>query len=187
MWYPPRYSLPVFHIDDETLRDVVDDRAAAKRRLAELSDRLDSAALGERVVLLRLLGQLDQAEELGWIALETTHGDARKRVTATIRLAHVLQWQQRFDEADAMFQQALDLADVLRDDILRAFAHQHLGKSLYDQARYVEAAHRFRTALRLRRSANAPADQQESSAQALASAQRQRRRARPAGLPTASG
>lgn len=52
----------------------------------------------------------------------------------------------------------------------RAFAHQHYGKSLFNQGRFSEALERFSTALGIREAAAAPEDQIASSRQAIAAA-----------------
>lgn len=165
----------MYQIDDHTLREVLDDRSAAEHRVRVLTQaphRDDLRAVGERVSLLRMLGRLEEAEELGRQAVELTVDDDRPRLAASLRLAHVLQWQERFHEADELFTRALTEAAALRDDALLAFAHQHYGKSLFDQKRFAEAEHHFGAALELRERVCAPADQARSSRQALAAARR---------------
>ena len=165
----------IHHIDDETLREVLDDRLAAEQRLSDLEaapDAHEPGVRGERIGLLRLLGRLEEAERLAREAVAGTVGDGRRNVAATIRLAHVLQCRGRFAEADELFVAALNRADALDDDRLRAFAHQHLGKSLFDQGQFAAAAERFKAALRIREAIAAPGDQIASSRQALAAATR---------------
>ncbi|HEU0042713.1 MAG TPA: tetratricopeptide repeat protein [Jiangellaceae bacterium] len=160
----------MFHIDDETLREVVDDRARAVARLTELERHDDPDSRAERVIILRSLKRLTEAEQLGRVDLVESSEDPRRQVAATIRLAHVLHWQERWEEAEDLFRQARDLADILDDDILRAFALHHLGKLLFDRGRFAGAEFRFRTALRLRELAGAPPGQLESSRDAVAAA-----------------
>jgi tetratricopeptide (TPR) repeat protein len=165
----------VYRIDGQTLREVLDDPAAAARRVAELEAppyEDDPRAVGERVTLLRMLGRLEDAETLARHALTLTAGHARRQVAASLRLAHVLHWQERFDEADQLFTDALKTAADLGDAALQAFAHQHYGKSLFDQGQLAEAAEQFTAALRLRENVGAPEDQLASSRQALAAATR---------------
>ena len=92
-----------YRIDQETNRDVVDDVDAAQDRLAYLARRPDLSARGERVALLRVLGRLEEAEREGRTAydLARRHSTPRQRVAALIRLAHVIQYQCRWAEADA--------------------------------------------------------------------------------------
>ncbi|WP_166356339.1 tetratricopeptide repeat protein [Phytoactinopolyspora limicola] len=167
----------MYRIDDETLREVLTDPAAAAERVAELAQPpLDDqpGPVGERISLLRMLGRLDEAEALGRHALSLAAKGSRRAVAASLRLAHVLQWQGRFDEADDRFTRALADATRLGDDTLLAFAHQHYGKSLFDQGRAAAAAEQFGAALRLREAVDAPADQLASSRQAIDAARSRR-------------
>lgn len=158
-----------YRIDQETNRDVVDDVAAAQARLAYLAGRSDLAARGERVALLRVLGRLEEAEREGRAAydLARRHGTPRQRVAAQIRLAHVVQYQRRWEQADAMLDEALAMARRLDDPLMEAFAHQHAGRNFADQDRYAEAVAAFRKALALREAHGAPADQLQSTRGAL--------------------
>lgn len=152
---------------------MLDDRPAALQRLSDLetgADAEDPGVRAERVGLLRLLGRLDEAERLARQAVAGTADDTRRNVAATIRLAHVLQCQSRYDEAEDLFLVALNAADDLDDDSLRAFARQHLGKSLFDQGDFAGAREQFTAALRIRVALAAPEDQIASSRQALAAA-----------------
>lgn len=147
----------MYHISNETLREVLDDPAAAERRVWDLE-------------MPRLADDTGAIGELARQALTLTGSSRLHHVTASIRLAHVLHWQQRYLEADELFVQALDAADALGDDLLRAFAHQHYGKSLFDQGRFSAAVEQFSTALRIRESVPAPQDQIASSRPALTAA-----------------
>ncbi len=64
-----------YRIDDVTLRDVPDDIDAAWARVGELE--LDAAG-GERVVRLRMRGELAAGEELGWALLVPAGGPAAR-------------------------------------------------------------------------------------------------------------
>lgn len=166
---PYRVGPVPYRIDQEANRDVVDDVAAAKARLAYLADRPDLASRGERVALLRVLGRLEEAEREGRAAydLARRHGTPRQRVAALIRLAHVIQYQRRWAEADAMFDEAVAMARRLDDPLMEAFAHQHAGRNFVDQGRYAEAVAAFREALALRERHGAPRDRLESTRGAL--------------------
>ena len=180
-----------YRIDDVSLRDVPDDVEAAWARVRELEAQ-DDAGGGERVVWLRMLGELAAAEELGWALLVRAGGPpdveaARQRPSLplaalgpTVRLAHVLQWQGRFADAEELFATAIASADALAGasppgspeqaaaTAMTAFGRQHLGKSRFDEGRYTEALELFERALAIRLASSAPADQIASSRQAVA-------------------
>jgi tetratricopeptide (TPR) repeat protein len=178
--------MPASRIDDTTLRDEPVDRDEALRHVESLGP------CGEKVVWLRMLGELDQAAALGWALLADAGGPATLAVVEprrdlpvdaiapAVRLAHVLQWQERFAHADALFAVAVASAERVVDasaagsaeqrraTTLLAFAIQHRGKSWFDEGRLDDALESFRRALDLRERLDAPADQVASSRQAVA-------------------
>lgn len=179
-------------IDDETLRDRPADEAAARARVAELEE-IGEDGDDERVPLLRMLGELDAAEELGWRALARRGGPADPKalamsgvipfeaVPAAIRLAHVLHWQDQYSTSGELYSAALRTLENERmenDDPkiseMEAFAHQHLGKLRYDEGKISIAKFHFEHALDLREAIGAPEDQIESSRQALRRAEERR-------------
>lgn len=101
-----------------------------------------------RSVLLgsRIAGRLADAEALGWSALIMRGGATAEHqvleplpfgaVSASLRLAHVLHWMERYNEAEALFLAALTSAEaeVNKNEAsnvaltLVAFAQQHMGK-----------------------------------------------------------
>ena len=144
------------------------------------------------MVWLRMLGCLDEAEELGWQLLAAA-GGPRSRTHAqrdetlpldafgpALRLAHVLHWQDRFREADVLFTAVINSArkiagaavdgslDQQRATTMSAFALHHQGKSRFDEDRLDEALHLFEEALAIRSRVSAPGDQIASSRQAVA-------------------
>jgi tetratricopeptide (TPR) repeat protein len=144
--------------DPDTLREMADD----PERLGEVRDmltaKLDAHAdnpararlLSLRAVVSRILGDQQQALADGKLALahaEAT-GELRRVAITQARLAHVLQWQGEYEEADRLF--ALANSTELPDR-LRATMHQHAGRSAYDQGRYIEACNHFEKALELRK------------------------------------
>ena len=173
-----------FRIDDVTLRDEPVDHDAARDHAHTL------APSGEKVVWLRMLGELDAAEVLGWELLAHAGGPATpdavdaarlpiEAVAPALRLAHVLQWQGRFRDADRLFDAAMATAVTAaetapagspaqrRARTLVAFASQHLGKSRFDEDRLDEALVLFERALAIRVEIGAPDDQVQSSQQAI--------------------
>jgi len=174
-----------YHVDDVTLRDEPDDRDAAWEYVHSLKPG------PEKVLWLRMLGDLYGAEALGWNLLADAGGPesipaARHHVRLpvdaqrpAIRLAHVLHWQERFRDADVLFEAAIvsasNVAELAGDGSVEertatttlAFALQHLGKSRFDEGRLDEALELFQQALDLRRRLGAPDDQITSSQQAI--------------------
>ncbi|PZR53118.1 hypothetical protein DNL40_08935 [Xylanimonas oleitrophica] len=159
--------MPSYTIDPVTLREVPDDVGAARAHVAALTARGPDGD-AERVFWLRVLGELDEAARLGRAVVQRAEPGTAQHAAALLRLAHVLQWQGRFAEADALFDDALRQARRLEHTALTAFALQHSAKSLFDQRRHAEALDRFTEALRLREADGAPADQIASTRQALA-------------------
>jgi tetratricopeptide (TPR) repeat protein len=174
-----------YRIDDVTLRDEPDDPDAAWAYVRTLEPG------GDKVVWLRMLGELAQAEALGWDLLASHGGPASlasfggralpiAAVAPALRLAHVLQWQERFGDADLLFAAAISSAERLAEAApdgsaeerraltLLAFGWQHLGKSRFDERRFDEALMLFRRAHELRGRLGAPNDQIASSEQAIA-------------------
>lgn len=185
-----------FSIDPVTLREVPDDARAAWRHVREL-EALGEAGDGDRVAWLRILGDLDAAEDLGRRVLERAGGPAAgdadptlpwRAVAPALRLAQVLQWQGRHDPAEHLMRNAVGAAgaaarahpDDHRALALLAHAEQHLGKVLLDQGRDRRAWSCLRRALAIRTDTGAPADEVLSSRVAVASAAaRLERRSRP--------
>jgi hypothetical protein len=183
-----------YRIDTTTLREVPQDVTATWEHVERL-ERRGAEGDGERVVWLRILGALVSAERLAWsdvvrhggpasLAAVPRPGDEDVPAGAwrpLLRLAQVLHWRNRFDDADlveAVRRAAQSVAvrpevdDVTRRDCsaVLAFADQGQGKVRYDAGRCVEAVHLFSSALERRSRDGAPADQVESSRIALAAA-----------------
>jgi tetratricopeptide (TPR) repeat protein len=171
--------LPEFYFD-ENLREVCKDPETLKIYAQELKDSLKTATepkrqvalAGELAVRLRSLYQLDEAEEFGRIALnlviENNLGVAFE-IQQKIRLAHVLQWQERFSESNALFAETIELSrNNEKGKGFLAFALQHSAKNFFDQHRYREALELFNEALNLRIQEHAPEDQIESTKLSIA-------------------
>ncbi|HYC38366.1 MAG TPA: hypothetical protein VEC19_18205 [Usitatibacter sp.] len=174
----PRDGGPFAWRFDERLREVPLDKAAFATALDALVDQIAAAKsqparllamLGEATPLLRIAGRLDEARRTASaaIALAELLEDAKAAYVNRIRLAHVMQWEGRFDLSNALFDQLTGQARCMPE--LEGLAHtvlQHAGKNLFDQRRYREAARCFREALQLRRALGIDA-LMESSAEAL--------------------
>lgn len=162
--------------DPVTLREIVPDALALQPILDAIESGLAASAdtdrsersrlYGQRCVLLRLLGDLDAALVAGRLSLRYSGDDAELVTLAGIRLANVHQWRGEYSVADGIYDQALEGAS----DGYRSFAHQHAGKSRYEQGHADAAVRHFENAVRLRRSG--PADLLASAEQALQAALR---------------
>jgi hypothetical protein len=144
--------------DPETLREVADDADRLREVRDLLTEKLDTHAenpararlLSLRAVVSRILGDQQQALADGKLALahaEAT-GELRRIAIVQARLAHVLQWQGEYAEADRLFTEA---NSTELPDRLRATMHHHAGRSAFDQGRYMEACNHFEKALDLRK------------------------------------
>ena len=146
---------------DERLRQVPDDPgfveqaiARARAELAATADPRQRCRLnGYLGNAARLLGRDEDAvAELGEsLALAEKLGDERAVTTASIRLGEAHRCFDRLEEAEVCLRVALDGPADLRD-----FALQHLGKTLLDAGRTVEAAQALEAALELRLAKGVP-------------------------------
>ncbi|MCE6996807.1 hypothetical protein LZG04_18640 [Saccharothrix sp. S26] len=124
-----------YRIDPETLREVPDDPEGLTAWLARQrpTTHAEWTAVGQAA---RLLDRLDEAERAFRRADDTP--------ATRLRLAQVRQWQGRFAEADEA------CAELLDHPVFGHFAHQHAGKSRYEQGDWRAAERHFRIALDLR-------------------------------------
>lgn len=172
---------------DADLRETPHDRAVMAQAVAHLAAQLADLSpvsrerartLGLVGVYARILGDFATAHaalEEACVVSERL-GDRRLHLVNELRVAHVYQWQRRFDISDARF---AALERCAADPELRPhldFACQHAGKNLFDQGRYEEAERLFVQALELRR---ARGDQELIDSTLLALETTRRRVARP--------
>jgi tetratricopeptide (TPR) repeat protein len=159
----------VLGYDPATLREKVD-LAAIGERLRELGDQRSAAALNEKVGLLRLAGQLDDAMDVANEAVRQARfgGDREQLLLARVRRAQVLQFMGKLDNA------LIDLSDCVREAnahewaAAEAFALQHRGKVYFDQKEYPAALRDFRDALTIRVRIKSSPEQVDSSMVAIA-------------------
>ena len=142
-----------WHIDPETLREVVDDREALEQEL------LTATAL-DQVWMLRILGRLSDAEHVGREQLAR----AADRWRPLLLLADVRRWQGALDEAGSLQDEAAALADT---PSRRATTSQHIGKRLMEAGLVDAAADQFQRALDIREAYGAATELIESSRTAL--------------------
>lgn len=171
---------PKFYFDPETQREVLHNVEDAEAWVEHLTHKR-LAGDPTRVVWLRILGRLEEAEDLGWLVLERAGGPRTRTdlpmelplssVTAAIRLAHVLQWRGKFPLAHELHAQSLETLDGISPqhedaayaDYLRPFAYQHLARCYFDQGEHEKALTAARQAWELRVNAGVPEDQTLSS------------------------
>ncbi|MBL8514807.1 MAG: hypothetical protein JNJ55_12525 [Betaproteobacteria bacterium] len=162
------FSIPynVHYNFDANLRELPLDRSAMERGVAWLARQIENVGndihavarlKGMHGVYSRILGLLDNAEFSLKSAVELSQSvlDARLVYINELRLAHVHQWQGRFDISTPMFEELLMRADKDRHlGLLLDFAMQHAGKNAFDQGKYAEALSHFAGAIALRRLKN---------------------------------
>ena len=110
------------------------------------------SALNEKTVLLRLLGRLDEAIEIGNEAVRQARftGDREQLLGARIRRAQVLQYQGKTDEAVVELTGCVDEARGREWTALEAFAIQSRGKVYFDTGDYENALSDMTAAVFLR-------------------------------------
>lgn len=132
----------IWHTDAATLLDVVLDRTAMEARLRDCTPL-------ERVWVLSLLGRGDEAITEGHALLATSEDHFRPLLV----LAHAYQRTYRWKEAARLHEQALRLAHTrTREALVR---HQ-IGRRLFDEGLYRDAAAEFDWAQDLYRWAERP-------------------------------
>lgn len=166
-------SLPAYHFD-EKLRDVPDNILEWKKYCKKLEEILEEEAHPEKQLSIietlgvanRTLERLDIAESylIRAIGMSARHPRHTRLLQNWIRLAHVYQWSQKFDQAFLLFKQAQAFIETNPvSNLLKAAYHQHLGKLYFDQRKLLEAKNEFQKALAIREAHNAPSDQIEST------------------------
>ena len=119
----------IWRTDPVTLLDVVMDRAAMEARLADCT-------VVERVWVLSLLGRGEEAITAGHALLETSEDPFR----ALLVLAHAYQRTYRWREAGRLHEQALRLANTRTKE---ALVRHQIGRRLFDEGLYQDAAAEF--------------------------------------------
>lgn len=126
---PETAPVDIWHTDPVTLRDVVLDRDAMETRLTQCP------AL-ERVWILGLLDHTQEAIKEGRELLDTS----TDRLRPLLVLAQAYQRQYSWHEAARLQEEALRLA---RTRAREALVRRQIGRRLFDEARYREAAAEF--------------------------------------------
>lgn len=133
-------DVEAWRLDPATLREVVLDRAMIESRLD------DGCPALERVWILSVLGRDQEAVAEGRLLL----AHSRDRFRPLLVLAHAYQRQYRWHKAAKLHEEALRMAGTApREALVR---HQ-IGRRLFDEARYRDAAAEFEWAHDLYRTA----------------------------------
>lgn len=158
--------------DPTTLREKVD-LVAAGERLDELGEQRSTAALNEKIGLLRLVGRIDEAWDVANQALRQARlsGDREQLCLARIRRAIVAHAQGKLDHALVDFTSCANEARDHEWSSVEACALQRRGRVHFDLADYPAALMDFRTAATIRSRIGAAADDVESSLVAVAIAE----------------
>lgn len=119
--------------DPATFRDVVLDPRALQRALA------DDCPPTERVQFLALLDRESEALQEGFRLLD----EYSDRGELLLLLAQVFQRQYRWHEAAQLQEEALQLASTRTEE---AHVRHQIGRRLFDEARYGDAAAEFQWA-----------------------------------------
>ncbi|PZU46586.1 MAG: hypothetical protein DI566_07045 [Microbacterium sp.] len=161
--------------DPQTLREIVDVRHC-RERLEELGDQRSLPALLERVWLLKVTGNLDDALVVSEQSVRVARmgGPRKDLLRARVLHATVLQSRGAYAAAIQELTTCAEEAEGQKWAALAAFAYQHRGKVFFDEGDYVSAQGDFKRALFLRQEAGAPEDELESTLVAIEAAERRR-------------
>lgn len=164
--------------DPETLREVVDAREC-RERLAEIGSQRSLPALLERVWLLKVLGELDEALPIAQQAVRVARmaGTRKDLLRARVLHATVQQFRGAYTAAEHEMSTCIEEAEGQGWAGIAAFALQHRGKTRYDAGDYEGARKDFKRVLFLRQEMGAPESQLEDTMTAVEAAERARSRA----------
>jgi tetratricopeptide (TPR) repeat protein len=155
--------------DMTTLREKVDVQAATER-LNELGLLRSLSALNEKVVLLRLLGKLDDAFVIANEAVRQARfsGDREMALGARIRRAQVQQYQGKYPAALQELGLCVEEAQTHEWGALEAIATLSRGKVHFETKDFDAALVDFKAAVFLMERQGASIDQLESALVAVA-------------------
>ena len=127
---------------------------------------LGQIGVNQRSILLLTEAELSFEEVLSLVSENNL--SIAFQVQNEIRLAHVYQWQERYNLSNNLFEKVINtcLSQSEASQYLD-FAYQHYGKNLFDQKLYFEALKFFEQALKLRSEKNASNELMESTREAI--------------------
>ncbi|GAA1706833.1 hypothetical protein GCM10009808_26060 [Microbacterium sediminicola] len=161
--------------DSESLREIVRP-SECRERLAELGDQRSLPALLERVWLLKVLGELDEAIAVSEQSVRTARmaGTRKDLLRARILHATVMQYRGSFAAAEQELTTCALEAEGAGWGSIAAFAYQHRGKVHYEAGDFDAARSDFKRALFARQNTSSPDSQLESTLLAIDAAERRR-------------
>ncbi|UUT35935.1 hypothetical protein [Microbacterium elymi] len=161
--------------DPDTLREIVDPHRC-RERLDEIGGQRNLPAMLERVWLLKVLDDLDEALTVADAAVRQARmaGTRRDLLRARILHATVLQFRGSYAAAIAEMTTCAAEAEGQGWSSIAAFALEHRGKAHFDAGDYDSARADFKRALFLRQESEAPEDQLESTLMAIDTTERRR-------------
>jgi ATP/maltotriose-dependent transcriptional regulator MalT len=159
----------------DTLREIVDLREC-RDRLDEIGPQRSLPALMERVWLLKVTGDLDDALLVSDQSVRTARmaGTRKDLLRARILHATILQERGQLAAADQEITTCAEEAEGQGWAGIAAFAYQHRGKVRLDDDDLDGARADFKRALFLRQQAGAPEEQLESTLLAIDAVDRRR-------------
>lgn len=159
--------------DPETLRELIDP-SECSQRLEEIASQRSLPALLERVWLLKVLGQFDEALSVSEQSVRTARmaGTRRDLLRARILHASVVHSRGGSVAAEQELTHCAEEAEGHGWPNIAAFAMQHRGRVHFDNAAYDLARHDFKQALFFRQQSGAPEDELESTLLAVDAADR---------------
>jgi len=161
------------YYDPDTLREVVD-VSACKERLEDLGVLRSLPAMMERVWLLKVLGDLDQALDLSEEAVRAARMAGTRKDLLRARILHssVLHYLGQYDHAVQELTHCAQEAEGQEWWTVAALAQHHLGRVYFDMEEWAEARTALRRTLFFRLTAGTPNDQLESTLLAIETAER---------------
>lgn len=161
--------------DPETLREVVDERECLER-LDEIGPQRSLPALLERVWLLKVTGQLDEALRVSEQSVRTARmaGTRRDLLRARILHATIMQWRGQHAAAGQELTTCAEEAEGQEWAGIAAFAYQHRGRNHLDVGDVEGARADFKRALFLRQESGATEEDLGSTLLAIDALDRRR-------------
>lgn len=161
--------------DSQTLREIVDE-ADCRQRLDEIGQQRSLPALLERVWLLKVLGELDEANALSEQSVRVARmaGTRKDLLRARILHASVLNERRAHAAAESELSTCAEEAEGQEWRSITAFALSHRGRTRYDAGDADGARADFKRVLFLRQEMGASEAQIEIAMSMVEAAERRR-------------